>query len=153
MSRYISLAIVAVVAIFAIFTLQKQLHVFDAPKQVKKQTPVATKPKPTGIKRMNISMKTNHGTIMLELFPDKAPITVKNFVDYIQSGHFNGTVFHRVIPGFMIQGGGFVPGMTQKDTQDPIKNEADNGLANDIGTIAMARTPDPDSIAVHSGRT
>ncbi|NOY67455.1 MAG: peptidyl-prolyl cis-trans isomerase [Gammaproteobacteria bacterium] len=94
---------------------------------------------------MNISMKTNFGTITLELYPEKAPITVKNFVSYIEDGFFNGTIFHRVIPGFMIQGGGFVSGMTQKDTKDNIKNEADNGLSNDTGTIAMARTPDPDS--------
>jgi len=138
MSRYISLAIVIVLAIFAIFATQKQIKPTDKPKQVVKQ-------QPTGNKTMNISMKTNHGTITLELYPDKAPITVKNFIDYVESGHFNGTIFHRVIPGFMIQGGGFIPGMSQKDTNATIKNEADNGLANDAGTIAMARTPDPDS--------
>jgi peptidyl-prolyl cis-trans isomerase B (cyclophilin B) len=138
MSRYISLAIVAILVIFAIFAVQKQLKPTDTPKQAIKQ-------QPTGTKSMNISMKTNHGTITLELYPDKAPITVKNFIEYIESGHFNGTIFHRVIPGFMIQGGGFVPGMSQKDVNAPIKNEADNGLANDDGTIAMARTPDPDS--------
>jgi len=138
MSRYISLAIVILVAIFVILAIQKPIIPTEKPKQVTKQ-------QSTGTKTMNISMKTNHGTIILELYPEKAPITVKNFVDYIESGHFNGTIFHRVIPGFMIQGGGFVPGMTQKDTNANIKNEADNGLANDTGTIAMARTPDPDS--------
>lgn len=94
---------------------------------------------------MNVSLKTNFGTITLELYPDKAPITVKNFIEYVESGHYNGTIFHRVIPGFMIQGGGFKPGMEQKETNAMIKNEADNGLANDLGTVAMARTPDPDS--------
>ena len=138
MSRYISLAIVAILVIFAFFAIQKQLKPTDTPKQAIKQ-------QPTGTKNMNISMKTNHGTITLELYPDKAPITVKNFIEYIESGHFNGTIFHRVIPGFMIQGGGFVPGMSQKDVKAAIKNEAGNGLANDDGTIAMARTPDPDS--------
>ncbi len=94
---------------------------------------------------MTVTMKTNKGTIVLELDAAKAPATVANFVEYAKSGYYDGTVFHRVIPGFMIQGGGFEPGMTQKDTQAPIKNEADNGLKNDLGTIAMARTSDPDS--------
>ncbi len=94
---------------------------------------------------MNVKMQTNKGTIVLELDEEKAPLTVANFVEYAKSGFFDGTIFHRVIPGFMIQGGGFEPGMTQTTTRDPIKNEADNGLKNDLGTIAMARTPDPDS--------
>jgi peptidyl-prolyl cis-trans isomerase B (cyclophilin B) len=90
-------------------------------------------------------MQTNMGTIVLELNSKKAPATVENFVDYAKSGFYDGTVFHRVIPGFMIQGGGFEPGMNQKPTRASIKNEADNGLANDNGTIAMARTSDPNS--------
>ncbi|MCK5092395.1 MAG: peptidyl-prolyl cis-trans isomerase [Gammaproteobacteria bacterium] len=94
---------------------------------------------------ITVEMKTNHGTIVLELDADKAPVTVENFVQYAKDGFFNGTIFHRVIKGFMIQGGGFEPGMNQKETRDNIKNEADNGLENDIGTIAMARTPDPHS--------
>ncbi len=94
---------------------------------------------------MNVRMQTNKGTIVLELDEEKAPVTVANFVEYAKSGFYDGTIFHRVIPGFMIQGGGFEPGMTQKPTRDPIKNEADNGLKNELGTIAMARTPDPDS--------
>lgn len=94
---------------------------------------------------MTVRMETNMGTIVLELDAEKAPVSVENFVEYAKSGHYDGTIFHRVIPGFMIQGGGFEPGMSQKDTRDPIKNEADNGLENDTGTIAMARTPDPDS--------
>ncbi len=92
-----------------------------------------------------VRMQTNHGTITLELDAEKAPATVANFVEYAKSGFYDGTIFHRVIPGFMIQGGGFEPGMQQKPTRETIKNEADNGLTNDVGTIAMARTPDPHS--------
>lgn len=92
-----------------------------------------------------IKLHTNLGTITLQLDAEKAPVTVKNFEDYVTSGHYNGTIFHRVIDGFMIQGGGFEPGMRQKPTNAPIKNEAANGLANDKYTIAMARTNDPQS--------
>ena len=92
-----------------------------------------------------IKMNTNKGTIVLELDADKAPITVDNFMQYAKDGFYDGTIFHRVIDGFMIQGGGMEPGMNEKQTKAPIKNEADNGLKNDRGTIAMARTPDPDS--------
>ena len=98
-----------------------------------------------GAKPMSVRMTTNHGDIVIELDADKAPVTVANFLSYVKSGFFNGTIFHRVIPGFMIQGGGFEPGMKQKPTQAPIKNEADNGLKNLTGTIAMARTNDPQS--------
>jgi peptidyl-prolyl cis-trans isomerase B (cyclophilin B) len=83
--------------------------------------------------------------VKIELFEDKAPVTVKNFLTYVEDKHFDGTVFHRVIETFMIQGGGFEPGMKQKKTRDPIKNEASNGLSNARGTLAMARTSDPDS--------
>jgi peptidyl-prolyl cis-trans isomerase B (cyclophilin B) len=92
-----------------------------------------------------IKLNTNMGSITLELFADKAPITVANFENYVKAGFYNGTIFHRVINGFMIQGGGMEPGMKEKPTNAPIKNEADNGLSNEQGTIAMARTPDPDS--------
>lgn len=92
-----------------------------------------------------IKLHTNHGTIALELDADKAPKTVENFLRYAREGFFEGTIFHRVIPGFMIQGGGMEPGLKQKPTHDPIPNEADNGLANTRGSIAMARTPDPNS--------
>ena len=94
---------------------------------------------------MAVKLSTNHGDIVLELDAEKAPETVKNFLAYVEAGHYDNTVFHRVINGFMIQGGGFEPGMKQKATQAPIKNEADNGLKNEIGTIAMARTQDPHS--------
>ena len=92
-----------------------------------------------------IKLHTNHGVITLELDADKAPKTVANFVAYVEAGHYDNTVFHRVIDGFMIQGGGFEPGMKQKPTREPVENEAKNGLKNDIGTIAMARTNDPHS--------
>ena len=92
-----------------------------------------------------IKLHTNFGVIGLELDAEKAPETVKNFISYVEAGHYDNTIFHRVINGFMIQGGGFEPGMKQKDTQAPIKNGADNGLKNDVYTIAMARTNDPHS--------
>jgi cyclophilin family peptidyl-prolyl cis-trans isomerase len=92
-----------------------------------------------------VRMTTSVGVIELELSADKAPQTVKNFLAYVERGHYNGVIFHRVIPGFMIQGGGFLPGMREKPTTAPIKNEADNGLNNAAGTIAMARTSDPHS--------
>ena len=92
-----------------------------------------------------VKLHTNHGIITLQLDAEKAPLTVQNFLDYVNSGFFSNTVFHRVIPNFMIQGGGFEPGMKQKKTNAPIKNEAANGLKNDQYTIAMARTGDPHS--------
>ena len=94
---------------------------------------------------MRILLTTNHGQIALELDADKAPKTVENFLSYVKSGHYDGTIFHRVIDGFMIQGGGFSPDMRQKPTEDPVENEANNGLTNDRYTIAMARTSDPHS--------
>lgn len=92
-----------------------------------------------------LEVKTSKGTLTLELYPDKAPKTVENFLQYAKDGFFNGTVFHRVIPGFMIQGGGMTPDLKEKATRAPIQNEAKNGLKNDAGTIAMARTSDPNS--------
>jgi len=92
-----------------------------------------------------VIMETTKGTIVLEVFPDEAPETVKNFLQYVRWGHYDGTIFHRVIPDFMIQGGGFTPDMKRKPTEMPIQNEANNGLKNKRGTVAMARTPDPNS--------
>ncbi|AGK47097.1 MULTISPECIES: peptidylprolyl isomerase [Burkholderia] len=92
-----------------------------------------------------IELHTNHGVIKLELDEAKAPKTVENFLNYVKKGHYDGTIFHRVINGFMIQGGGFEPGLKQKPTDAPITNEANNGLKNDTYTIAMARTNDPHS--------
>lgn len=92
-----------------------------------------------------ITIKTNHGDISVELFEDKAPISCENFRKYVADGHFDGTVFHRVIPNFMIQGGGMDEDMQSRPTRDPIKNEADNGESNLRGTLAMARTGVVDS--------
>ena len=104
-----------------------------APADTKEATPVY------------ILMETSMGEVVLELNKAKAPVSVKNFVNYTEKGAYDGTVFHRVIPGFMAQGGGFEPSGVQRDADKPIKNEAGNGLPNDRGTIAMARTSDPDS--------
>ena len=92
-----------------------------------------------------ITLKTNLGDIFIELDEENAPKTCENFKQYVQDGHFDGTIFHRVIDNFMIQGGGFLDDMTQKATREPIENEAKNGLSNEVGTIAMARTMDPHS--------
>ncbi len=94
---------------------------------------------------MSVILTTNHGNITIELYADKAPKSVENFLAYVNAGHYNGTIFHRIINGFMIQGGGFEPGMKQKSSNAPIENEAKNGLKNDAYTIAMARTSDPHS--------
>jgi len=92
-----------------------------------------------------VELKTTQGTILVELYADKAPKTVANFLQYVKEGHYNGTTFHRVIEGFMIQGGGFERDMREKPTRAPIENEAGNGLKNLTGTLAMARTPNPHS--------
>ena len=137
---------------FAIFALVSSIafaNTANTAKEAKKPEVEHKNPviqgKKKGASKVIVNMKTNMGTIVLELDAEKAPVTVENFVNYAKEGFYNGTIFHRVIPNFMIQGGGFEPGMGQKPTQDPIKNEADNGLKNDLGTIAMARTPDPHS--------
>jgi cyclophilin family peptidyl-prolyl cis-trans isomerase len=106
-------------------------------KQAPAPAPAATHPR--------VVLETSKGNVVIELYQDKAPKTVKNFLDYTKAGFFNGTIFHRVIPGFMIQGGGFTPDMTEKPTRPSIQNEADNGLGNQRGTLAMARTRDPNS--------
>jgi len=92
-----------------------------------------------------VKIRTNHGTILIQLNSEKAPKTVENFLNYVNSGFYHGTLFHRVIKGFMIQGGGMEPALREKTTNPPIENEATNGLSNVIGSIAMARTPDPHS--------
>ena len=98
-----------------------------------------------GKKNPVVTMETSLGNVKIELFEKEAPISVKNFLEYTKNGFYSGTIFHRVIPGFMAQGGGFTPDRKQKPTNAPIKNEAANGLKNDRGTIAMARTAAPDS--------
>ncbi|MGH8689705.1 MAG: peptidylprolyl isomerase [Burkholderiales bacterium] len=92
-----------------------------------------------------VDLRTSAGTIRLELYPAKAPKSVENFLKYVRDGHYNGTIFHRVIPGFMVQGGGMTPNMAQKPTRAPIPIESRNGLKNETGTLAMARTSDPNS--------
>jgi peptidyl-prolyl cis-trans isomerase B (cyclophilin B) len=92
-----------------------------------------------------VKIHTNYGVITLTLFADKAPVTVANFLDYVKEGFYDNTIFHRVIDGFMIQGGGFEPGMDQKESKATIQNEANNGLVNNLGTVAMARTNEPHS--------
>ena len=94
---------------------------------------------------INVTMNTSYGKIKIELNDEKAPISVKNFLAYVEAGHFNDSIFHRVIPGFMIQGGGFTVDMKEKKPNKAIENEAKNGLKNDRGTLAMARTNDPHS--------
>ena len=104
---------------------------------------MAATPAPT--KAPHVLLNTSFGEIEIELDPVKAPISSKNLLEYVDSGFYTNTIFHRVIPGFMVQGGGFTAQMTQKDTKDPIKNEASNGLHNVRGTLSMARTSNPDS--------
>ena len=99
----------------------------------------------TGAGMVKVTMETSKGVITLELDREKAPASAENFVTYAKAGHYDGTIFHRVIPGFMVQGGGFDTDMKQKTTNPPVKIEADNGLKNDRGTVAMARTNDPNS--------
>jgi cyclophilin family peptidyl-prolyl cis-trans isomerase len=125
----LSLAIVAGLAALGLFLLA-------APDEAQAQGAAANP---------QVVLETNQGPITIELDQAKAPITVANFLKYVDSGHYNGTIFHRVIPGFMIQGGGFSEAMREKDTGGNIKNEAGNGLKNMRGTLAMARTPDPHS--------
>lgn len=98
-----------------------------------------------GAEAPRVKLETTKGTVVLELYPDKAPKTVENFLGYVERGFYDGTVFHRVIPGFVIQGGGFTADYERKATREPVANESDNGLDNDRGTISMARTRDPHS--------
>lgn len=107
--------------------------------------PAAVAEHPTVDEPPRVVLKTTMGDIVLELYPDRAPKTVANFLGYVDEGFYDGTLFHRVIDGFMIQGGGFTPEMVRKETRPPIINEADNGLRNSTGTIAMARTREPHS--------
>jgi cyclophilin family peptidyl-prolyl cis-trans isomerase len=120
---------------------------FSAAAQTKNDAakPAACTDKLKGTAPMKVKLTTNHGAITLELDKTKAPVSVENFVGYVQAGHYDGTIFHRVIDGFMIQGGGFTKDMKQKPTKDMIKNEGANGLKNDLYTVAMARTGVRDS--------
>ena len=123
------------------------LALFLAQAATPAAVPPAPPPAPTGpVVAFEVAQgRTVFGTITIALDPEKAPITVRNFLKYVRSGHYEGTVFHRVMPGFMIQGGGFTPEMEEKPNQGAIKSEASNGLRNSRGTVAMARTTNPDS--------
>jgi cyclophilin family peptidyl-prolyl cis-trans isomerase len=117
------------------------------PKEASQQAPSASgaKAKGSGSDHPRVAIKTSMGEIVLELDRKRAPVSVENFLQYAKEGFYNGTLFHRVIPGFMIQGGGMEPGMKKKETRSPIRNEANNGLKNKTGTVAMARTSVVDS--------
>ena len=120
-----------------------QVRVID--KQPKYTTNAIFKEKSERIFSMNVQLSTSMGDIIIELNEEKAPKTTANFLKYVEDGHYNGTIFHRIIDGFMIQGGGMTEDMTEKSTGAPVENEADNGLSNDAYTVAMARTQDPHS--------
>jgi peptidyl-prolyl cis-trans isomerase A (cyclophilin A) len=118
----------------------------EAKAETETQQQTAAEPvKEKVVSNPKVQLTTNYGNITIELDSDKAPVTTANFLEYVEKDFYNGTVFHRVIPGFMIQGGGFTLDMNRKRTNPPIKNEASNGLKNNRGTISMARTPNPDS--------
>jgi cyclophilin family peptidyl-prolyl cis-trans isomerase len=121
------------------------LPVFASAQQTAEPAPATDTATATATPAPRVALRTNFGTIVLELDPSKAPKSVENFLQYVRDGHYNGTVFHRVIDNFMVQGGGFTADLQQKPTRAPIQNEANNGLSNLRGTIAMARTNDPHS--------
>ena len=116
----------------------------EEPAPAEEKPAAETAPAPTGTNPM-VEMRTSLGTMKIELYPEKAPKTAENFLRYAREGFYDGTIFHRVISGFMIQGGGFTPDMLEKETRAPIANEASNGLKNVRGSLAMARTGDPHS--------
>jgi peptidyl-prolyl cis-trans isomerase A (cyclophilin A) len=136
---------VAILAI-ALFPVLAHCQTAQEPTAPAEEKPATEEAAPaTEAAAPKVRLKTNMGDIVVELNPEKAPITVENFLTYVKDGHYDGTVFHRVINGFMIQGGGMDQRLVEKKTRPPIKNESENGLKNDRGTIAMARTPDRDS--------
>ncbi len=116
----------------------------EEPAPAEEKPTVETAPAPTGT-NPTVEMRTSLGTMKIELYSEKAPKTVENFLQYARNGFYDGTIFHRVISGFMVQGGGFTPDMSEKETRAPIENEASNGLKNVRGSLAMARTGDPHS--------
>ncbi|MGE4553843.1 MAG: peptidylprolyl isomerase [Desulfovibrionaceae bacterium] len=109
------------------------------------QTPAAAPAPAAADTTVRVQLQTNLGNIIMELYPDKAPVTVANFLEYAKAGFYDGTIFHRVVPGFVIQGGGYTEALLRKPVRESIKNEADNGLRNDVYTVAMARGPHPNS--------
>jgi len=141
-STYMPFALASFLMTFAAWAQPGEDRI--APPVLDAASMIATQDRSTGEKDM-VTIKTSKGDIKVKLFADKSPITVKNFLQYVDDRFFDHTIFHRVIDGFMIQGGGFTKDMSQKPTRAPIKNEADNGLKNTKGTLAMARTPVVDS--------
>ena len=125
------------ITFFCVLSLSFTCHAAGKPKKSEKKTVAISAPQ--------IKLQTSLGDVVIKLDPAKAPVTVENFLNYVKAGHYDGTIFHRVIPGFMAQGGGFTEKWDQKPTKAAIKNEADNGLLNKRGSIAMARTSDPQS--------
>jgi len=135
----------AAVVFFAILLLPAVFVSAGCKQEGSRQGETETKKSETGGGNPVVIMSTSKGDIKIELFKDKAPISVENFLSYAGDGYYDGTIFHRVIPNFMVQGGGFTPDFSQKPTKSPIKNEAKNGLKNEKGTLAMARTQVVDS--------
>ena len=132
----------ALLALAAATFLAGCFHSTDSEPQADSEQPLAEPPAPGN---PVVLLETSKGDIVVELWPDKAPQTVESFLSYVDNGHYDGTVFHRVIKGFMVQGGGFTPDMKQKPTGQPVPNEASASVPNDRGTLAMARTSDPHS--------
>jgi cyclophilin family peptidyl-prolyl cis-trans isomerase len=137
---YIMKKILALISVITALTLSGCANQSEDTAEETAKAPAATEQAP-----VHVTMETSMGTIKLELYPDKAPKSVENFLSYANEGHYDGTIYHRVISNFMIQGGGFTPEMQQKPVHTPIENEAGNGLLNTRGTVAMARTGDPHS--------
>jgi len=139
-----SVLMVFAIAAFASMTDYDKSGTLVLKQKVKAET-VSEKPKEENVETKKVKLQTSMGDIIIELNEEAAPVTVKNFLRYIEEGFYDGTIFHRVIPSFMVQGGGFTADMKQKKPHEPIINEASNGLKNNKGTIAMARTNNPDS--------
>lgn len=145
LTKNIKLSIMRVLALVATFTLLSTLAIAAANNTTMNNAKSANKISGKEVKHTMVVMETSLGNITIELFDDKAPISVKNFIHYVENGHYNNTIFHRIIPGFVVQGGGYATGFDEKPTDAPIVNEASNGLSNERMTIAMARTNDPNS--------
>ena len=141
--KYLNVGLIVVLAVFTLTGINFIAGCSEEEVTQDKQISEETEKMET--KSTKVKMETSMGDIVIELNDEAAPVTVKNFLDYVEKGFYDGTIFHRVIPNFMIQGGGFGPDMKRKDAGEPIINEASNGLGNERGSIAMARTSHPDS--------